>query len=751
MSLWFLVPSSWFLVRANPHQELGTRNQEPSAGEAHLQLREPGTDLNRISNLRNRLQGMTTQEVAGETLLRVRRAAYRALRRIGDKPQATFITDADFRRSLGGKPLAEVAAHIRERREPRLLPGLSDLPQTVEVIQQFYPDTVEATRRQAHEICRHRIRLFDHTTHFGPRIDWHSDPRSGQRWPMAHYTKVPLRLGSGADVRQVWELNRLQHLVALGRAYALTSDEHYASEFLLQLASWVEANPPRFGVNWTVAMEVALRAVNLIAAFELFLASPQMTDEAIALMLKLMLAHGRFIRANLEYSHRTPSNHYLSDLMGLFAIGVTMPDLAESRAWVSFSAPRLLNELHRQVHRDGVSYEGSIAYHRLVTEIFALFFSLSAAGGMELPGQSWERLEAMFDFVRAYIKPDGTAPLIGDADDGRLLRFKEREPADHAYLLSIATVLLENETFKLSSRIDEEAVWWFGKPGLEAFDSLPVSDIAQASEAFDEAQIYIQRADDLYAIMDCGDHGARGRGSHAHSDALSLELYAYGATFLRDPGTFVYTASNRWRNLFRSTAYHNTVRVDGKEISRFDENALFAFIENVRPQINQWQSDAASDTLDAEHHAYTRLSQPVIHRRIVTFNKGDGYWTIKDQFTGEGAHQFEFSFNFDADLDVTISDDQRVTVRSERAALAIIPLSHLVFEIKRTDRWISPAYATRLRASGIIYRLYENVPFENVFLLAPYKLGEEGKVDRLAGAGGRGPGAGEEDMANGNQ
>src|SRR5205085_8987239 len=106
----------------------------------------------------------------------------------------------------------------------------------------------------------------------------------------------------------------------------------------------------------------------------------------------------------------------------------------------------------------------------------------------------------------------------------------------------------------------------------------------------------------------------------------------------------------------------------------------------------------------------------------------EGYWTIKDQFAGAGAHQFEFFFNFDAGLDATVADDQRVTVRGPNAALAIIPLSHLVFEIKRTDRWVSPAYATRLRASGIIYRLYANVPFENVFLLAPYRLGEEAKL-----------------------
>src|SRR5262249_1697934 len=152
--------------------------------------------------------------------------------------------------------------------------------------------------------------------------------------------------------------------------------------------------------------------------------------------------------------------------------------------------------------------------------------------------------------------------------------------------------------------------------------------------------------------------------------------------------TFVYTASNRWRNLFRSTAYHNTVRVDGREISRFDEDSLFAFRENVRPRLNQWQSNAQSDSLEAEHDAYAGGLDGVVHRRIVTFDKQQGYWTIRDEFTGEGAHQFEFFFNFDHGLEVAISDDQRATVTGSHAALAIIPFSQLAFEIKRTDRWV---------------------------------------------------------------
>ena len=677
---------------------------------------------------------MTPQEIAGELLLRAKRRTTRAIRRASDSLDSVYISDKDLRRALKGQSLADVAERIRERRAPQLTAGLAELARTTEIIKQFFPDSIDLARRQADQILRHRITVFGIAYDLGPLIDWHSDPHSQMRWPLEHYTRMPIRLAQGADVRQVWELNRLYHLTTLGRAYALTSDEQYAEEFLLQIVSWYEENPPHFGVNWTVAMEAAIRAVNIIAATEMFLASPQMTDEAIELILKLVLAHGRFIRANLEFSYRTASNHYLSDLIGLFVIGITMPDLEQSRAWARYSAPRLLHEMERQIQSDGVNYEGSIAYHRFVLEIFALFFSLSQSGGIELPGRYWERLEKMFDFVRCYLKPDGTAPMIGDSDDGRLISFKERAASDHSYLTSIAAVLLENEAFKQSSRLDEEAIWWFGEEGRQGFESLPASEQEPGSQAFPDAQIFIERADDLYAIIDCGDHGAQGRGSHAHSDALSIEVFAFGRTFLRDPGTFVYTASNRWRNLFRSTAYHNTVRVDEKEISIINEDQLFTLGPNVRPRVNAWESTNERDVLDAEHDAYQRLAAPVLHRRIITFDKREAFWMIEDQFTGEGAHLFEFFFNFDSGLEVSIEDDGRAVARDERAAIQIAPVADNKFEIKTASRWVSPSYGTRLHSSAIMYRLQASVPFKNVFLLVPYRIGDEEKVKTLLAA-----------------
>lgn len=675
---------------------------------------------------------MTAGEIIAEVMLRIKRRVGRATSRALDKPGATYISDEGLSRALRGGTFYAVAASIRKRREPTLTSGLADLSGTARALALFFPDSVKQTVAEADLVLSHRITVFNSEFDLGPIIDWHTDPATQVKWPFDHFTRMPVQAEEDSDVRRVWELNRLHQFTTLGRAFALTGDERYAEEFLIQLASWYEENPPRFGVNWMVAMEAAIRAVNLVASLQLFRGSKLLSDDAIKLILKTLLAHGRFIRGNLEYSNRAPSNHYLSDLIGLFAIGLCAPELDEAREWVAYSAPRLLFELERQVYPDGVSYEGSVGYHRFVLEIFTLFFALCRANRIEVPGRYWQRLEAMFDFAQSYIKPDGTAPIIGDSDDGRLLKFKSREPRDHSYLMSIAAVLLEQEKYKRSSRLDEEAVWWFGTEGREAFESLPDSPEEPDSRAFPDAQIFIQRHGPLYSIIDCGDHGTLGRGSHAHSDALSLELFAYGHTFLRDPGTFVYTASERWRNLFRSTAYHNTVRVDRRDISLITEGQMFALGPNIKPVINAWQTSPDRDLLDAEHHSYLSEQGGIVHRRAVIFEKRRGFWIIRDTFSGGGSHLFELFFNFDSGLEVRLEDSLRASARGQRGALAVIPVSRHPLEAEVVPRWISPSYGVREPSSAIIYRLNGNAPFENITLLVPYQAGDERRVETTA-------------------
>jgi hypothetical protein len=661
-------------------------------------------------------------ELCLEALLRLRRKLARAARRLADRPDSCRISERELSRLL---PIQKIAASLRER-GLLLIAGLRDLERTAELFKQLFPHRVAELCAEAESILCHRVKLFGREFELSRQINWHCDYASRVSWPLVHYTRVPLLLGRGSDVRVVWELNRMHHLVRLGCAYALAGDERYAEEFLREIESWDQQNPPRFGVNWVVAMEAAIRAINLMAATSLFRRSPLLSDRALARLMRMLIEHARFIRANLECSHLITSNHYLSDLIGLLAIGVALPELRESAGWARFGQRQLIKQMRQQVLEDGVDYEGSTAYHRLALEIFALFFALSREAGFEFPEQARNLLRAMFNFARHYTKPDGTAPIIGDSDDGRLIKFKERPAIDHSYLMSLAAVIFEESSFKLWDQIDEEAIWWFGADGFEKFQRLGLNLGDPGSKGFERAQIFVQREGSLYAIIDCGDHGARGRGSHAHSDALSFEIAAFGQTFLRDPGTFVYTASRCRRNLFRSTAYHNTVRVDGRDISQIPPSHIFRLGPNVRPTVNRWESEPERDVLDAEHRAYGQ----VVHRRIVTFYKREGFWVVEDLFAGAGLHSFEFFFNFDAGLEVNLSGN-RATARGRLAELALIPLGPL--SARLVTRWVAPSYGTRRRASGIIYSLLASVPLRNVILIVPYRPGEEYKIEVALG------------------
>src|SRR6185369_371597 len=156
---------------------------------------------------------------------------------------------------------------------------------------------------------------------FGREIEWRRDPLSNYVWPLDYHRDIQLMRADGSDIRVLWELNRLGHLLPFASAYSLTKDERYAAEFLAQLRSWAEQNPYGRGPNWNCAMEVALRAMNLLAAFETFRHSPRVDSDFLHSVLKLLQQHANHIERNLEFSYIATSNHYLSDVVGLLWLG----------------------------------------------------------------------------------------------------------------------------------------------------------------------------------------------------------------------------------------------------------------------------------------------------------------------------------------------------------------------------------------------------------------------------------------------
>lgn len=466
--------------------------------------------------------------------------------------------------------------------------------------------------------------------------EWRRDPRSGYLWPLDYHRDLNLQRSDGSDVRVVWELNRLGHLLRIQNA----------DEFLNQLRSWHEQNPYGRGPNWSCAMEVALRAINILAAFERFRKSPEFNHDALIFLLTLLQQHGRFIESNLEFSYIATSNHYLSDIAGLLWLEVMLPELEDAKNYRDLALPAMLREMDKQVLADGADFESSTGYHRFVLELFLYSFMLCRENGrqIQIHQKYWRKLHQMLEYVKAYIRPDGLAPLIGDTDGGQVLPFHEYSADDHAYVLDLGAEILNAPEFKFPQ---------------------------EKSKAFPDAGIYIMRSSDSYLCFNASGAGIHGRGSHGHNDALSIEVSARGRAFIVDPGTYVYTGDLEMRHAFRSTAYHSTVKIDNEEQNTTDVNMPFVIGNEAQPRVLEWESLENYDKVVAEHYGYRRLDSPVTHRRTVTFDKRESLWLVEDEFFGPAEHEFEVWFHFSSGLELLVQGAE-VEARDRAAGVGLV-------------------------------------------------------------------------------
>src|SRR5262249_18427596 len=148
----------------------------------------------------------------------------------------------------------------------------------------------------------------------------------------------------------------------------------------------------------------------------------------------------------------------------------------------------------------------------------------------------------------------------------------------------------------------------------------------------------------IQIVVDAGDVGQGGNGSHAHNDTLAFEMHAFGREVLPDRGTGIYTPDLTLRNRFRSTLAHNTVRVDGEEINPIPEEP-FRMIPADDPRQVRWRAGKSFTYLAAEHAGYRRLRMPLCHRRRILLNHREGSVLMEDAFEGSGTHRFEASFH----------------------------------------------------------------------------------------------------------
>ncbi len=588
----------------------------------------------------------------------------RAVRRMQDRTRLALPSEHGLLRDLGGRYGTLDEALTALSNDARLF--VTDLSRTATA--EFFarhPDRRARILDRADQVRAHRVEfLGSGPCELGPDLPWHADFVSGRTWDRrAHYldlrSQIERGYGQGADVKVPWELSRFQHLPVLGQAFWITGDRRCYEEFRAQVTDWIGANRPGFGINWVCTMDVAIRAVNWTWGWAFFRPEVLADRPFASLLLRALFAHGRFIAANLERAGDANSNHYFADLLGLLFLGVLFRGAPEADAWKGTAIAEIVRENAAQTHADGADYEASTSYHRLMTEMALTALLLIERSGYRLP-ELRARVRGMIDYVAHYTKPDGLAPQIGDNDDGRLqiLGDYDADRRDHRHLLAVAGCAFDDPAlFRLAGPRWEEAWWFFGPKLAERLraEGTP-RRIVVTGRLFPEAGVAVLRHDDLYAILDAGTTGLRGQGAHGHNDTLGLEIQAEGQDLVVDPGTGIYTRDLALRQRFRSTAAHSTARVDGQEINPLPDWP-FALPGTEAPVVRRFVSRAGFDLVEAEHHGYRRLADPVTHRRILLLNKRTRRFVIEDLFDGRGEHRIEIFFHLAPRAEAFLTED----------------------------------------------------------------------------------------------
>lgn len=565
--------------------------------------------------------------------------------------------------------------------------------------------------------------LHDTTLGFPPR--WNRDPKTG--------TEAPLTFGKTlnyrdervvGDIKYLWEPNRHLELVTLAQAWHLTGEMKYAEGCRMLLDSWFEQCPYPLGPNWTSSLEHAVRLLNWSVAWQMLgeADSPlfaEVDGEAFRQRwLDSIYQHCYFI-AGYFSRHSSANNHLFGEYMGLFIGALMWPCWRESANWLKTAQAGLEEEALKQNAPDGVNREQAVWYQHEVADMMLLCGLAGRANGIEFSAAWWNRLEAMLEFIASLMDVAGKVPMVGDSDDAVMVRFSCK-PGFNVYqsLLATGSVLFERgDLARKAGTFDDKSRWLLGEKGAKDFARLVAQPSAMPASAdilkraFREGGYYIlgdqfDTPDEVRIVADAGQLGYLSIAAHGHADALAFTLSAGGHEILIDPGTFAYHTRKKWRDYFRGTSAHNTVRVDGLDQSVIGGN--FMWLKHAKARCEEWESDATRDLFVGSHDGYERLSDPVTHRRSIEYDKRARVIRVTDTLTCKATHHVEIFWHLPETCQIQAMSNEISARCGNRGAVISMPDSNWMPAILSGEEdppmgWVSRHFDQKCPGPSIVW------------------------------------------------
>jgi len=256
-------------------------------------------------------------------------------------------------------------------------------------------------------------------------------------------------------------------------------------------------------------------------------------------------------------------------------------------------ASTMRQEMARQIRPDGSSFEQSTYYQVYLLDMFLLHAILARADPAYLA-----KLERMAEYLHAVTGPARLQPFLGDDDGGRLFHPYGRREHFARATLATASAFFNRDDFAWDDEdLHPQAAWWLKVPLAASVFEDAHRPGKWESRLFPDAGVALMTCGQTQAIVDAGRFGALYAG-HSHSDTLSLVVRSGDDEILIDPGTYTYTGEPEWRDWFRGTSAHNTIRIN--HLDQAVTAGPFRWTGKPEVTILDWRTNAERDFLDAQ-------------------------------------------------------------------------------------------------------------------------------------------------------
>lgn len=531
---------------------------------------------------------------------------------------------------------------------------------------------------------------------FGKSYPWHEDFKSGYRWdPDTFFKDIKYGNVRGVDVKVPWELSRLQFLPPLSLAYILTGNEVFRDRIISLVEDWEKSNKPMRGVNWNCTMDVSIRLANLTFTFTNIIHS--LDEKTLEKFLRLHLLHTKHIMRNLEWNPFYTSNHYMANICGLLISTLPFRDFPYYRNVFQFALKEYFNEILKQFREDGTNFESSSYYHCFVLEMVIYPLLFLKREGISLDGRILERLKKAVEFSFYLHSPDGEIVQVGDMDSGKFFSLTKRKRRNFYHLLSFGSHIF-NVFFPFK---DEEIFLFVPEENLEKRKM--DEELKEYFVSFEEGNIHIFKNGEFYFVFLNPVQGTKGIGNHNHNDKLSFVIFFKGIEFFSDPGTFIYTPYPEYRNLFRSTSYHNTISVNDVEQCSFVDWSLFYLKDEAEVYSEARREGEGVFVFRGYHTGYRKIGIDQ-HFREIRLNVKERRVVIKDFLKGK-KRIFKFKIHFILHPHVNVREEEdAVILEREGSFCQMKKNTSLKFRIE--EAFYSPEYGVKLKSKKIVFEGY---------------------------------------------